>query len=301
VSSPELRQLRYFVAVAERLSFTRAAGDLRMAQQSLSQQITVLEGILGARLFDRDTRGTRLTEIGRLFLPEARAVLARAEAAVATVGRAGRGEIGELRLAFLGSTANYMLPPIVRAFRERYPDVELRTDDVSVGALVAGLRDGRYDVGFTRPPLVDDLTTRTLITERVCAVLPEGHRLADRTELNLADLAGEPWVLTPRESWPPWHDKYDVDFAAAGFTPDVVQRATSVPNLLALVAAGVGVTRLAASAHSLRNTGVVFVPLATDWADTVVAWRPEAMKPALHNLLDVVTALAATTDLTEAG
>ena len=298
---PELRHLRYFVAVADRLSFTGAAADLRIAQQTLSQQITVLERTLGTRLFDRDSRGTRLTEIGRIFLVEARAVLARSEEALAAVGRAARGEIGRLRLAFLSSTANYMLPPVVRAFRDRFPDVELTTADTAIGELVAGLRDGRYDAAFTRPPLVDDLATRTLVTEPVCAVLPNGHPLGGRDEVSLTDLAGETWVLTPRASWPPWHDKYDKEFRAAGFEPDVVQRATTVSGLLGLVAAGIGVTRLARSAHSLRRTGVTFVPLAGDRAETVIAWHPGSSNPTLPRLIDVVTELAATTDLTRAG
>ncbi len=297
----ELRHLRYFVAVAEQLSFTRAAGELHIAQQSLSQQITALERTIGVRLLDRDTRGTRLTKAGRLFVPEARAVLARAEAAVATARRAAIGEIGELRLAFLVSTANYMLPPVVRAFRQRFPDVELTTDNVDIATLVSGLRDGRYDAAFTRPPLVDDLTTVTLVTEPVCAVLRAVHPYAGRAELALSDLADELWVLTPRSSWTPWHRKYDHDFGDAGFEPKVVQRASGVANLLGLVAAGVGITRLAQSAHSIRRTGVVFVPLAGDHADTVMAWHRGHDKPTVRNLLDVVTDLAATTDLTKAG
>ncbi|GAA3748486.1 LysR family transcriptional regulator [Plantactinospora mayteni] len=299
--TPELRHLRYFVAVAEHLSFTRAAVALRVAQQSLSQQVAVLERALGARLLDRDTRGTRLTELGQLFLPEARAVLARADEAVATVGRAARGEIGRLNLAFLVSTANYMLPPVVRAFRECFPEVELSTEDVSIGQLVTGLRQRRYDAAFTRPPLVDDLATRTLVTEPVCAVLPSGHPLAERAELHLRDLADQPWVLTSPASWPPWHRKYDRDFHRAGFEPDVVARATGVPHLLGLVAAGVGVSRLASSARSLRRTGVVFVPLVGERAETVVVWDPDVQKPVLRNLLDVVTELASTVDLTHSG
>ncbi|WP_431901198.1 LysR family transcriptional regulator [Amycolatopsis thermoflava] len=298
---PELRQLRYFVAVADELSFTAAARRLGIAQQSLSQQITVLERTLGARLLDRDSRGTRLTDLGRRFLPEAKAVLDRAEQAVTTLARAGRGEVGELTVAFLASTANYLLPPVVRAFRERYPDVRLTTEDTSVATLVEGLREGRYDAAFSRPPLVDGLAARTLAVEEVCAVLPEGHLLADRAELTLADLADEPWVLTERSSWPPWHRKYDEDFRRAGYEPDVVQRAGSVQNLLGLVAAGVGVSRLARSAHSLRRTGVVFVPLAGEQAATQVLWLPDADKPALRRLLEVVTELAARTDLTQSG
>jgi DNA-binding transcriptional LysR family regulator len=297
----ELRHLRYFVAVAEHLGFSRAAKHLHLAQQSLSQQIGALERGLGVRLFDRDTRGTRLTEAGRVFLPAARAVLASADDAVAVVQRAGRGEIGRLNLAFLASTANYMLPPVVRALRERLPDLEVTTHNEQIGELVAGLRDGRFDAAFTRPPLVADLATRTLATEPVCAVLPVGHPLATRTRLHLADLANEDWVLTPRESWPPWHEKYDRDFAAAGFVPTVVQRADGVSNLLGLVAAGVGVTRLARSASSIRRSGVVFVPLADDQAETVVAWLPGRDEPVLRNLLALAADLAGTPDLTRWG
>jgi DNA-binding transcriptional LysR family regulator len=228
-------------------------------------------------------------------------VLERAEQAVMIVGRVARGEVGRLSLAFLSTTSNYLLPPVVRAFRERFPDVELTTEDVGIGALVAGLREGTYDAAFTRPPLVGGLSSRRLIAERACVVLPQGHPLAGRDELRLSELADERWVLTPRSSWPPWHAKYDEDYRQAGFEPDVVQRATSVQNLLGLVAAGVGVTRLAQSAHSLRRGGVVFVPLVEDWAFTEVVWHADADKPALRSLLEVVTDLASTTDLTQSG
>ena len=299
--TPELRQLRYFVAVADETSFTRAAAGLHIAQQSLSQQITVLERTLGARLLDRDTRGARLTAVGELFLPEARAVLARAEEAVASLGRAVRGEIGSIRLAFLTTTANYLLPPVVRAVRERYPGLEVRTAEASIAELVDGLREHRFDLAFTRPPLVDGLASRTLMTEEVCAVLPEDHPLAERATLTLADLADEPWVLTPRASWEPWHRSYDDDFAAAGYTPRVVQRTATVQGLLGLVAAGVGVTRLTRSSHSLRRTGVVFVPLDGDIARTELVWLPGNDNPALRTITDVAVELAATTDLTAAG
>ncbi|MEV4510990.1 LysR substrate-binding domain-containing protein [Dactylosporangium sp. NPDC049525] len=292
---PELRQLRYFVAVAERLSFSAAARDLHLAQQSLSQQLARLERTLGVRLFDRDQRGTRLTEPGRVFLAEARAVLERTEAAVASV----RQVPSRLHLAFLASVGNYMLPAVVRVCRERLPGVELSTTDGSIERVVAGLRAGEFQVAFTRPPLVPDLRTRTLLREPACAVLPQEHRLAGRAELGLDELAAEPWVLTPRASWPPWHDKYDQEFASAGFAPDVVQRADTVPGLLGLVAAGVGVSRLARSARSIRRTGVVFVPLRGEHADTVAAWRDP--DPMVEALVAAVAELARTTDLTAAG
>ncbi|WP_432938529.1 LysR family transcriptional regulator [Kribbella sp. CA-253562] len=299
--TPELRQLRYFVAVAEELSFTRAAARLTIAQQSLSQQITLLERMVGAKLFDRDSRGTALTEVGTLFLPEARAVLDRAEQAMGVVARAVRGEIGLLRMAFLATTANYLLPPVVRAVRDRFPDLELATEETTIGPLVDGVRSGRYDVAFSRPPLVDDLATRTLVTEDVCAVLPEGHRLAGRDQLSLEDLADEPWLLTPRSSWEPWHDRYDAEFRAAGFEPKVVHRDPSVQVLLGMVAAGVGVTRLARSASSLRRTGVVFVPLTGQTAPTEMVWLPGNTSAALPAVLETIAELAAAEDLAAAG
>jgi DNA-binding transcriptional LysR family regulator len=293
----ELRQLRYFVAVAEEGSLTRAAGRLHLAQQSLSEQIRTLEAQLGVTLFVRSSRGAELTDAGAVLLREARPLLAQAERAEAAV----RGERVSLRVGFLSSVANYVMPPVVRAFRERHPEVELHVEDVAIATLVERLRAGDLDAGLTRPPHVDDLDTEPVLREPVAAVLPEDHRLAGRAEIELAELAGEPWVLTPRSSWPPWHRKYDEDFARAGFRAHVVQRGTSPQNLLALVAAGVGVTRLPLSARSLRDSGVAFVPLAGDEAEVVLATRPGAANPALPALRAVVRELARTTDLTAAG
>jgi DNA-binding transcriptional LysR family regulator len=293
---------RYFVAVAEDHSLTRAAARLHIAQQSLSQQIRGLEAQLGVTLFERSSRGMALTDVGEVLLREARPVLAHAERAVDAVRRAARGEQGELRVGFLGSVANYFMPPVVRAFRERHPAVTLHAEDMVIAALVDGLLDGSLDAALSRPPLVDELATEIVLREPVAAVLPEGHRLADRAELTLADLADEPWVLTPRSSWPPWHRKYDEDFARAGFRPRVVQRGTTPQGLLALVAAGVGVTRLPLSSRTLRDSGVVFVPLSGhEDACVVLVWRADALNPALPALREVVYEVARTIDLTEAG
>jgi DNA-binding transcriptional LysR family regulator len=299
--TPELRQLRYFVAVAEERSVTRAAERLHIAQQSLSQQIRTLETQLGVTLFERSTHGVELTGVGEMLLREARPVLAQSERMVEAVRRAARGELGELRVGFLSSVANYVMPPVVRAFRERHPGVTLRTEDVTIASLVAGLREGRLDAGLSRPPLVDGLETEVVVRDPVAAVLPEGHPLADRDELTLGDLAEEPWVLTPRAYWPPWHRKYDEDFARAGYRPRVVERGTSPQNLLALVAAGVGVTRLPLSARTLRDSGVAFVPLVGDLADVVLVWRADASKPEVSALREVVHDVARTTDLMAAG
>jgi DNA-binding transcriptional LysR family regulator len=293
---PELSQLRSFVAVVEAGSITRAAARLHIAQQSLSQQMRTLEAQLGAPLLVRSSRGVRPTAVGEVLLREARVVLAQADHAVEAVRSAARGEQGALRVGFLSTVANYCMPPVVRAFAERHPGIALHADDVAMGALVAGLREGRFDAGLCRPTLADDLSEEVVLREPVAAVLPEGHPLAGRASLTLADLAGEPWVLTPRTSYPPWHRKYDEDFARAGYRPRVVRRGTTPQGLLALVAAGVGVTRLPVSSRSLRDGGVVFVPLAGEDAAVVLATRPDAANPALPALRAVVRDVARTID-----
>jgi DNA-binding transcriptional LysR family regulator len=301
VVTPELRLLRSFVVIAEEGSLTRAAARLHIAQQSLSQQVRTLEAQLGATLLERNSRGVRPTPVGAVLAREARTLLAHAERATAAVRRAAAGEEGELRVGFLSSVANYMMPPVVRAFRERHPGVTLETREIPIAKLVAGLRAGDLDAGLTRPPLVDDLATEVMLSEPVAAVLPAGHPLAARAELELAELADEPWVLTPRSSWPPWHRHFDEVFARAGFAPRVVQRGTSVQNLLALVAAGVGVTRLPFSSRSLRDSGVAFVPLTADEAYVVLAWRTEHVVPALGPFAAVVRHVARTLDPLTAG
>jgi DNA-binding transcriptional LysR family regulator len=179
--------------------------------------------------------------------------------------------------------------------------VALQAQEVPIAQLVAGLRQGELDAGLTRPPLVDDIATEVVLTEPVAAVPPAGHPLAAREELELAELADEPWVLTARSAWPPWHRLYDEVFARAGFAPRVAQRGTSPQNLLALVAAGVGVTRLPVSSRTLRDSGVAFVPLAGEEAEVVLAWRPERIAPALAPFAAIVREVARELDPIAAG
>lgn len=297
----DLRQLRYFAAVAKEGSLTRAAATIPIAQQSLSAQIRSLERQIGAPLFERGPRGVQLTDVGSALLEEAGPLITQTDRAFDRVRRAAVGERRTLSVGFIPSVGNYVVPSVVRAFTTAYPEIALRTEDCPIAGLVEGLRNGRLDAGLTRPPLVDDLAVEVVLSEPVAAVLPAGHPLADAESLELVDLAGEPWVLTPRSSWEPWHRKYDQDFAEAGFAPRVVQRGSSVQSLLALVAAGVGVTRLPLSARTLRDTGVAFVPLRGENADVVVAWIDDRPRPGVDALRRLTRRLAGETDLLAAG
>lgn len=291
---PDLRVLRSFVVIAEERSISRAAARLHIAQQSLSAQIRVLETRIGAALLDRSSRGVTLTAVGQVLLREAVPLLGSAERAMDTVARSARGEDVELRVGFLSSLANEVMPPVVSLFAERHPAIELYTADLPIAELVAGVRGGTLDAAISRPPLIDDLAGDLLGSEGVVIALPDGHRLARKRRLRLTDLADEVWVMTPRTSWPPWHRQYDADFAAAGYRPRIERRSTSPQGLLALVAAGVGITRLAASSRSLRTGGVRFVPLDGERAGIVLLTRRGPVNPALPPfraaVLDALTA-----------
>jgi DNA-binding transcriptional LysR family regulator len=285
---PDLRALRAFVVIAREGSITRAAAHLHISQQSLSAQVRVLESRFGAALLVRSSRGVTLTAVGEVLLRESVPLLASAERVADTVTRSARGQELDLRVGFLSSLANEVMPPVVNLFGRANPSVDLQTADLGIADLVAGVRGGTLDAAVTRPPLVDDLHTDLLGSEGVVVALPTTHPLARKRTLRLTDLAAEPWVLTPRTSWPPWHRQYDRDFAAAGYRPRVERRSTSPQGLLALVAAGVGITRLASSARSLRAGGVRFVPLAGERAGIVLLTKPGATHPALPLLREAV-------------
>jgi DNA-binding transcriptional LysR family regulator len=278
---PDLHVLQSFVVTAEEGSITRAAARLHITQQSLSVQLRRLESRAGAPLLERSSRGVTLTAVGEVLLREARPLLGAAQRVMDTVRRSACGEDLDLRAGFLSSMANEVMPPVVRLFGDRHPHTRLRAADLPIGPLVAGVRGGTLDVAVSRPPLIGDLTVDLLGSEAVVIALPEGHPLARRRQLRLADLADERWVMTPRTSWPPWHRQYDRDFAAAGYRPHIDQRSTTPQGLLALVAAGAGITRLAASARTLRAGGVRFVPLAGERAGIVLLTRPGPVSPAV--------------------
>jgi DNA-binding transcriptional LysR family regulator len=278
---PDLRALCAFVAVAEERSITRAAARLHLTQQSLSVQMRVLESRLGAALLVRSSRGVTLTAVGEVLLREAVPLLGSAERAMDSVMRSARGQELDLRVGFLSTLANELMPPVVSRFATENPSIELHTSDLSIADLVIGVRGGTLDAAVSRPPLVDDLHSDLLGSEPVVIASPSGHVLARKRNLRLADLADQEWVMTPRASWPPWHRQYDRDFAAAGYRPRIHRHSTTPQGLLALVAAGVGITRLAASSRSLRSGGVRFVPLAGERAGIVLLTRPGPLNPAV--------------------
>jgi DNA-binding transcriptional LysR family regulator len=287
----ELRQLRYFVAVAEELHFGRAAARVGIAQPPLSQQIQRLERELGVLLFTRTNRRVALTPAGRIFLDEARNTLAQAERAVDLVQRAGRGEAGKLAVGFVGSACYGLLPRVLRAFRAGYPGVELALHELSSARQAVALREGRIDVGFVRPTLNEPaLRFETILREPLMAVLPEAHPLARLERVPLESLAGEGFVIFPRQLGPGLFARIVAACGRAGFAPEIVQEAVEQTTIVSLVAVGMGVSLLPASIEYLRWPGVACRPLTEGTPDIemALAWRGGDTSPVLGCFLEVV-------------
>jgi DNA-binding transcriptional LysR family regulator len=263
----ELRQLHFVVLLSEELHFRRAAERAHIAQPAFSEQIRRLERELGAQLFDRTSHYVRLTEVGRLFLEEIRQALVQVDRAAAVAEQAGRGELGSIRVGFVGFAADELTPRILRAFAARHPRVEVTLHGFDFADTTAGLAGQDVDVAFVQPPVdgQDALALVTLISELRAVVMADDHRLAGANELAMADLAEERLV--------------------AG---------SSVDELLAIVAAGTGIALVpASSARFHARPGLRFVPVPDAAPATVaVAHRAGAPSPLVRAFVDVARAVA---------
>jgi DNA-binding transcriptional LysR family regulator len=275
----ELRQLRYFVIVAEELNVTRAAKRLQMAQPPLSQQIHHLEQDLGVALFHRVKRRIELTEAGQVFLEEARRTLAQAEHAQRMAQRAQRGQTGRLEMGFVSESTYDLLPAMLQAYRARFPQVEVVLHEMTTTQQVQALQKGGIHLGLLRAPIAEaGLNLRLIRQEPFVSVLPAHARFAGEERLPLLALAEEPFILFPRPISPGTYDQVIGLCNQAGFSPQIVQEAIELHTILGLVAVGIGVSLLPASVRLLRSQGVLYRALAeaTTQARTALAWRQDA-------------------------
>ncbi|HEX7339615.1 MAG TPA: LysR family transcriptional regulator [Rhodanobacteraceae bacterium] len=293
----DLRQLRYFVAVAETLSFTRAAERLHLSQPPLSQQIKALEDDLGVQLFDRNRRHVKLTEPGRLFLDEAHKILAQTETARRTVAEAGCGQRGRLRLAYPASLSFHgALPRTLLRFRASSPHVQVQLNEMYTETQYSALMAGQIDVGLVRAlPKERSVALETEVTvidhEPLWLALPCSHPLAQHPSLHLAEVANEAFVIQPRAYSTTLYDTLVQLAARAKFHPIIRQEAQQLTGLLALVAAGIGMALVPASLRVVHLPEVCMIALADADAELLlaVARRRGDPPPVLARFLEAVT------------
>ncbi|HYG44967.1 MAG TPA: LysR family transcriptional regulator [Bordetella sp.] len=283
----ELRQLRYFLAVAEELSFTRAAALLHVSQPPVSRQIMLLEAEIGTQLFERSKQYVRLTTAGQHFYDQARALVAAAHAAVVSTRRVAAGQVGKISVG-LGGTAAHVFPDTLALFRRHHPEVELVLNPLNLAYHQAALIEGRIDVGLVLLPMdSDELETRQLMRMRLLAALPAGHALAARRKLSLRDLANQDFIMVP---WTKGRGFGRLTLQAcrrAGFVPNVVQEAEPMESVLGMVAAGAGVALVPESMEHLYGSKIAYRPIKEDYAaaDIAIAWRKGDGSPILRAFL----------------
>jgi DNA-binding transcriptional LysR family regulator len=291
----ELRQLRYFVTVADELHFGRAADRLHMTQPPLSQTIAALEALLGAPLFLRNRRQVELTPAGAALLPEARRMLAEAAELPELVRRAAAGEAGRLSLAFVTSADYSVLPPFLRRYRAAYPQVHIALQEATSDLQVEDLLRGRVDAGLLIPPLPDkaraELDYMKVLDEPLILCAPAGlDALRAGGPVRLQDLPALPLVIFPRESAPALHDAILSCFHAAGVTPAIGQEAIQMQTIVSLVSGGMGLALVPESVSNLMRPGVEYRALAdsTPLVETGLAWRRDNPSPVLRGFLDLL-------------
>ena len=293
--TPDLRQLRSFVAVAERGSFTRAADDLYVAQQAVSQQVKALEAAIGVTLLWRTSRRVELTPAGKVFLADCRRVLAATDRAVRRVQEAARGEVGTLRIAYTLTAAWQTVPALLSRLGERYPQLKAQAREVFAVDIPRLLHAGVSDVGIG--PATDypeDLRQQLIRLEPWRLAVGDKHPLADRPRLALRDISAEQVELWPREMTPGYYDAVMSACRAAGFEPRLDQHGAG-STVWGYIAQGRGIGLVVASLAEQLPSGVKLIDIAPPVPPPLgvtAVWQPDAMLATVERLLEIATELA---------
>lgn len=294
----DTRQLRYFIAVAEELHFTRAAERLGIAPPSLTQQIQSLERMLGAVLFHRTKRTVELSDAGLLFLEEARTALRQVERAETVGRRAGRGEMGVVEIGIV-TTAIYtdVLSSTILAFRAKQPNVDVRVREIEMKVVLRELEEERIDIGFVRPPINygPGLTDLTLMREPIVLALPANHPAARRKTIDPSVLADTPFITADHgigiSYW-----QHTIDFGKrGGYTPRIDTYGRNLFAVVGLVALGLGVAVVPASmSKCLRLPGLAYRPMSGTpiISELAAAFRRNERGPAARAFIQTLRAVA---------
>lgn len=283
----ELRQLRYFDAIAEAGNFTHAAVHLKVTQPSLSQAMRELETEVGCALFVRRARGVELTDGGRAFRQRVREILREATEAPAAARSAAAGAGGELVVGFTGSSIYGVLPALLARFRERHPAVVLTLREMLTDVQLESLREHRIDVGLSRPAAGEPgIASRTIVRLPFVAALPVRHPLAGRRSIALKALADEAFVMLERRRGPGFYTQVMNLMSRAGITPRVVHEAAHLPTMVGMVGAGLGIAIVSAELANFEVRDVVYRPLeGGDGVELALIWRRGDVSRALADFL----------------
>lgn len=286
----DLRHLRYAIAVADELHFTRAAARLNITQPPLTRMIRQLECELGFALFHRTKKVVCLTSAGEVFVEEGRKLLTGVESLKRAAWRASRGETGRIAIGFVGSIAFHYFPEVLRAFRVAVPAADIELHQLKNMALFDALMEERIDVAFMRPYFQrEELCVARVLAERLWVALPSRHALASRNTVSITALRDEPFVTANMRPAPSMFALLTRVCERAGFYPRVVQAATDTQSVVGLVAAGIGVSIVPDALARLNIGGVRYIRLSDvrECAQIVMAWRRNDRNEVLKKFVGV--------------
>jgi DNA-binding transcriptional LysR family regulator len=283
----ELRHIRSFLSIAETLHFGHTAELIHLSQPALSLQIRALEEEVGVRLFERNRRKTTLTAAGAAFRDDAAAALSQLDQAIRRARLAGRGKLGLLRIGFVSTAGSEIVADIVRQFRELNPEVEFSLRNILTAEQIQMLETGALDIGFLRVPIGEHsaLDAVTVHREPFVLVVPSSHKLAKRKRVRLREVAGQDFVMYERTYAPGFHDLILGVLRDARIAPNVTQTAVEIPMLISLVASGMGITILPASAvkHSVASVVACNIVDRIPMSEIGMAFRKGTRAPVVDN------------------
>jgi DNA-binding transcriptional LysR family regulator len=283
----DLRQMRYFAALAETLHFGRAAERLHISQPPLTRQIAALERELGVRLLERNSRRAKLTRAGLRFLEDSRLAIAAFDQACRNAQLAERGELGALRIGFMMHAAHTVLPRLTRRFMTERPEVHVELREMIPDSLPDAVLTGRFDAAVTFDPgAIRGLSTHQIFEEKLCLAVPRGHRFAGLPSIRAEELTGEPLIGTPPDVAPTLRDAVLRFLRSGGIAPSFKLEAQLQQTIVSLVAENLGVAIVPTSMSRLGLPDVAFLPLeAGPTVAHVVAWRDGNPNPTLRPFL----------------
>jgi DNA-binding transcriptional LysR family regulator len=292
----ELRHLRYFVAVADALSFTKAAEHLHLAQPSLTRQIKDLEGEIGVQLFNRAGKRISLTQEGKSFLLDAKRLVTECAQSVLAVQRLSRGETDQLNIGYIANIYHDLLPATLGAFRKACPRTALNLFDMTPAEQYLALEERKIDLGFVNfrgPSTVKDLQWACVGHDAIMAAVAAGDPLAHKAKIDLEDLESMFFVGMSEKTYPCSNEWLIDACREAGFTPRILQDADREPAVISFVAAGLGVALLPEQIERLPHQGVIFRPLSQRLtAESWAIWKADNSSDCLKQYIRIVKELS---------
>ena len=287
----EIRHIRYFLVLAETLHFRKAASKVFISQSALSQQIHLLESILGVKLFERTNRKVLLSDAGSLFLKEAKSIINHLEDSLDRWQQALAGNEGQLKIGFVGSAMKHYLPPIIKQFTSDSSKVVLSLEELSNSEQLKAIELDKIDIGFMRSNKVStEMNIKSVYLENFSLVLPEDHPVNESNFKNIGQFSNESFILYPNESSPMYFQQILNLCSEYNFSPKISHRAIHGGTIFKLVENGMGLSIIPNSLRDEKNYRIKFIELKKSKSKTELfaVWKKEYKNPVLKSLLEVI-------------